>query len=678
MPASGFTIQAIERTGTMHDWLPVSLYAGMVCFSIFGFIYFFLYAKYRERFLLLWTCAWAVYVVRTFVILLNALYGPAASLLVVEQMLVITTGIFLLWGTLRYLNAKLEDRFIAYTVPALLWPPLALAFGVQAPWLYLPTYFFIGFAQIFSGRAMLRQSSGSSIGGRVAGWSMVLWGIHNLDHPFLRHLQWFAPWGFMLGATLGLLVAVSVILAYMERLQEELAGSENRFRTIFRVNKAPFLLIDPHSGDIVDSSQGAVDLYGYGMEEMRGMNIESFCMLPPQEHAELRRGALTGEKPRFVSLHRLKNGETLAVEVFASPLEVAGRTLLFCIVQDITDRKRAQDLLTQANKTLTIVLDSVPADVNVVDAKSHEILFMNKAMRESLGRDCTGEPCHKAYRGREEVCGGCFMDGLCDPARDGEPHVWEDRNHFTGKWNMNHDRALRWIDGRMARIQVATDISERKIAEQAMAASLHEKEILLREIHHRVKNNLQIVASLLNLQEGHIENPEARKILAESQGRVLSMSHIHDQLYRSSDFSRIDVREYLGQFLPRLISTFRGHKDITLTIDSSEFSLPLDQAIPFGLILNELITNSLKHAFGGRDRGIIKVSASLQDGVVFLAVKDDGKGFEEDLQLEAATSLGLQIVNVLAAQLGGMLCIESSEWTSFNLRFPLQQLQPAQ
>ena len=212
---------------------------------------------------------------------------------------------------------------------------------------------------------------------------------------------------------------------------------------------------------------------------------------------------------------------------------------------------------------------------------------------------------------------------------------------------------------------------ERLLRDEAMAASLREKEVLLREIHHRVKNNLQIISSLLSLQEEGVDNAVTLGVLAESRGRVTSMALIHDQLYRSHDLGQIDVEEYLRQFIPRLVSTYKGGRDVSLRFELSRVHLLLDQAVPFGLIVNELVTNALKHGFKGRERGRICVTAARTQAGVCVSIEDDGEGLPGDFTLDAVHSLGLQIVRMLARQLRGTLSLEPSEGTCFCLRFPL-------
>ncbi|WP_051271481.1 histidine kinase dimerization/phosphoacceptor domain -containing protein [Fundidesulfovibrio putealis] len=217
------------------------------------------------------------------------------------------------------------------------------------------------------------------------------------------------------------------------------------------------------------------------------------------------------------------------------------------------------------------------------------------------------------------------------------------------------------------------DISERKQREADMALALKEKEVLLMEIHHRVKNNLQIIMSLLSLQEQGEMSPDARRILSDSRGRVMSMALIHEQLYNSQVFSRIDVRSYLNELLPRLHTAYRGGCAVEIRLDAQPVTLSLDQAIPFGLITNELVTNAFKHAFEGRREGFIAVSVNASGDMFTFSIEDNGVGFSNDLPIDSPATLGLKMSALLANQLGGTLTtIASSGGSRFQLEFPLK------
>ena len=202
---------------------------------------------------------------------------------------------------------------------------------------------------------------------------------------------------------------------------------------------------------------------------------------------------------------------------------------------------------------------------------------------------------------------------------------------------------------------------------------IKEKDVLLDEIHHRVKNSLQIVSSLLGLEAGRITDPVVLDVLKNTQTRVRSMSMIHQTLYQSNEFGKVDFRAFLESFVPTLIQTYSLHpEEISLVVHVAEISLPLDAAIPCGLIVNELISNSLKHAFPGGAGGTISIEFTIdEDGGATLMVNDDGIGIPKNFNFENSGTLGMQLVYLLAGQLGGTVTVNHGTPTKLEVKFPL-------
>jgi two-component sensor histidine kinase len=218
---------------------------------------------------------------------------------------------------------------------------------------------------------------------------------------------------------------------------------------------------------------------------------------------------------------------------------------------------------------------------------------------------------------------------------------------------------------------IARDISFRKQAEQAMRASLLEKEVLLREIHHRVKNNLQVISSLLNIQAKSIHDPAAFELFRESQNRVRSIAVVHQKLHKSKDLAHIDFSEYIRDLVTPLFHTYgvNGSK-VALQMDVGKILLGIDTAIPCGLIINELVTNSLKYAFPEDHKGTIGIELHATGPREYLlTVQDSGGRFPRGLDLKTTTSAGMQIVTALVKQLDGQLDLLRDGTTAFRITF---------
>ncbi len=216
------------------------------------------------------------------------------------------------------------------------------------------------------------------------------------------------------------------------------------------------------------------------------------------------------------------------------------------------------------------------------------------------------------------------------------------------------------------------EIEQRKAIEEALRASLNEKEVLLKEVHHRVKNNLQIVSSLLSLQAMRFGDELAAPFL-DSQARVRAMALVHEKLYRAGDLSRIDFASYISDLTGFLIQAYTARGAcIRCSVDVRNFTLGVDTAIPCGLAVNELVTNCLKHAFKGLDQGNIAITLVMNDGMARLELSDDGAGLPKDFCLEKVESLGLQLVMNLTRQLKGSFCYERLiQGVRFVLCFPV-------
>jgi len=220
------------------------------------------------------------------------------------------------------------------------------------------------------------------------------------------------------------------------------------------------------------------------------------------------------------------------------------------------------------------------------------------------------------------------------------------------------------------------DITEHKRVDEQIKASLKEKEILLQEVHHRVKNNMQIISSLLNLQSRHIKDEKSLELFKSSQNRVKSMALIHERLYQSKDFARIDVADYIRGLTNHLFTTYGISKDaVKLKINIKNIILSINTAIPCGLIINELVSNSLKHAFPNGKKGEIKISMRpLNANEIELTVCDNGVGVPEGMDFKNTKSLGLYLVNILAKdQLHGDIILDKKEGTGYHIRLRIKK-----
>jgi PAS domain S-box-containing protein len=227
------------------------------------------------------------------------------------------------------------------------------------------------------------------------------------------------------------------------------------------------------------------------------------------------------------------------------------------------------------------------------------------------------------------------------------------------------------VDGQMMFTVILRDVTERTLAEEQIKASLREKEALLKEIHHRVKNNLQVVSSLLGLQSRSVGDPEMRKMFRESQNRIHSMALLHECLYQSENLSQVNFPDYIRELAAHLFHSYGvAPERIHLRTNLDRLALNLDAAVPCGLIVNELVSNSLKYAFPDGREGEIRIELrEMQNGVTQLVVADDGVGLRSDLDWTTTKSLGLRLVRTLAQQLGARIEVISQAGTEVQVTF---------
>ncbi len=341
---------------------------------------------------------------------------------------------------------------------------------------------------------------------------------------------------------------------------------------------------------------------------------------------------------------------------------------------DITERKRAEKELQQMKELTENIIHNMSEGIVMSDAQG-SIIFVNPVFEEMSG-----------YR-KEELLGKSEL--LLIP--EDQHHLIKAANERRARGERDrYELRLRKKDGEemivlvsgsplfdeggrfSGTLAVMTDLTEVKLTEKKLNESLREKEALLKEIHHRVKNNMQVISSMLQLQSHYLKDHEAREMFKECQERIRSMALVHEKLYRSKDYSRVEFSEYLKSLAVFLFHSNKIDSNrISLKTDLENINLDIHLAIPCGLIVNELLSNSLKHAFPSGREGVIELGLHrVQDGHVLLRVSDDGIKFPEDLDFRKTETLGMQIVVTLVEQIEGKIELSREKGTEFRIIFP--------
>jgi PAS domain S-box-containing protein len=339
-------------------------------------------------------------------------------------------------------------------------------------------------------------------------------------------------------------------------------------------------------------------------------------------------------------------------------------------------RRQADQNLLEREQFLSGVLDSIQDGISILDPDLR-IVRVNKTMEgwHAAQMPLVGKKCYQAYHGRSEPCSACPTRRTLQDGRAAREVIRRaGPNGRGGSWLDLY--SFPFIDQKTGQmkgvIEYVRDITPQKEAEDRLQASLLEKEVLLREIHHRVKNNLQVIQALISLQSRRLKDAQAVDMYRESQRRIRSMALVHERLYQSTNLSRIDFADYARSLVIHLFhSLLPDGRPVELKFDLEPVALDVNTAIPCGLILSELVSNALKHAFPEGRTGEIRVSLHRGPGpVVRLGVRDDGVGLPPGFDLGLSDSLGMQIVVTLVSQIEGRLRIGQERGSDFEVEFP--------
>jgi PAS domain S-box-containing protein len=392
----------------------------------------------------------------------------------------------------------------------------------------------------------------------------------------------------------------------------------------------------------------------------------------------------------------------MVLSLVASPLLDVQGNIVGAIesIRDITSIKETEAELAELNRNLEQIIrqrtrlledevaQRIHAEKDVQDALSYtrSVIEANPDLMVVLDRNGTVLDINAAAEAltgirREQLINTSYFGYLVD---DGTLNTAFSRLLETGQ--LENVIRIRHTDGHLTPLSVnatmigardatdariivsAHDITRQKKDEEAIQASLDEKVILLREVHHRVKNNLQIIISLVNLQMRQTDDPLVKQIMSETQNRVRAMSLVHEKLYRSESLSRIDFADYT-RFLATQLFSFYGidTRRVRLELTMETIMVDINTAVPLGLLMNELVSNALKHAFPDGREGTISISGGYAGEIITMRVKDNGIGIPDDYDWKNTTSLGMRLVTSLIDQVDGTIALDRTHGTTFTV-----------
>ena len=454
-----------------------------------------------------------------------------------------------------------------------------------------------------------------------------------------------------------------------KQTEAALRESEANFRTFFE-SMTDMIMVGTRDGRILFTNSAVTRTLGYSPEELAALHMLELHPADKRQEAEdIFTAMFQGTRESCPLPLARKDGGLVPVETRVWFGRWNGQDCVFGIAKNLTAEQEAQqrfERLFRHNPTL-MALSSLPgrqfSDVNdaflktlgysrgdIIGKTAEDFaLFVHPEQQAALADKLRADGRIANFELQVRRQDGAILDGLFS----GEVISSQGRQHF---------------------LTVMVDITERKQAEAALRDSLAEKTTLLQEVHHRVKNNLQIISSLLNLQADQVQDAAVLELLAVTRNRVGAMALLHENLYQSESLARLNLPEYVKSLCAHLLRAagpIRARVQLECHVEPGTISLELDQAVPCGLLLNELVTNALKHAFPGERSGCIRVTLErATPQTVGLTVADDGVGLSVTLDPRATSSLGLQLVSLLTQQLHGTVNFERGQGTAVHILFP--------
>lgn len=472
----------------------------------------------------------------------------------------------------------------------------------------------------------------------------------------------------------GDIICSAIDLTGRKQMSDSLRDEETKYKNLF--NSANYaIFIHDLSGKIFEANRIACENVGCDAEAISEMNLQDFDIRDSSYAFDdwarelRRRGSLTTEL-----VYPRGDGSSIPCEVSSRIIDYRGSEAVITMVHDISERRQAARSLEESERRYRMIGKLIPFGVWVSDAVGN-FTYLSDSFQELTGiteeqygvegwinflpgedRDRTSSDWNQCVRN------GCFWDyeyRVFD--REGVEHFILSRGSpLTDE-----------VGTVQSFVGIHLDITERHRYQDQLLASLREKEVVIKELHHRVKNNMQVISGFLLLQSNYIDDPATVEKLNECQRRVRTMALVHEKLYQSKSLEFINTEDYIRSLATDLLDSYGMSTTVDLDLDVEQVSVNIDTAIPIGLIINELMTNAIKYAFFGRPSGRISISLHLgTDHWFTLLVQDDGVGLPADFDARSALSLGMQLVNILTRQLGGKNLVTSDNGTRFEILFP--------
>jgi PAS domain S-box-containing protein len=456
-----------------------------------------------------------------------------------------------------------------------------------------------------------------------------------------------------------------------KKAEQAIRESEERFRTAFMLSPEAAALNRMKDGKFVEVNRKFLEQTGFKQDEVRGKSGLDHKMWANTDERDRFREIIfeKGTVENFEAHFKMKNGETGIGLISGAIVSIAGEKQVLTIIKDITETRRAQMALEESEEKYRSTLEAIGDCVRIINS-DFEVIWANDIALSKLGTK-VGSKCYEIIQNPDRQCDDCITSRTF---MDGQIHTREmrfERDHET-MYALSTCSPIRSHGGKVtAVVETFKDITGIKEVEARLRNTIYEKESLVKEVHHRVKNNLQAISGLLNIQAIRSEDQKLGTAIRESQNRILSIAMIHEHLYHHHNLSKIDFTSYTETLVSNIQRSYDLDESlISVDVRGQTIILNTDTAIPCGLILTELVSNCFKHAFQQGQNGKVEVELeNLGDGRYSLVVRDNGKGLPPDIDVHATDSFGIMLIRTFTDLLRGVLEFEQGEETVFRVIF---------
>ena len=474
----------------------------------------------------------------------------------------------------------------------------------------------------------------------------------------------------------------AVDITEQKLMGESLKKSESRYRQFLDNVRIGYALVDLE-GHLLEINKEFLRMTGYTEQELLGKyfyDITHESSIEKEKHILAEQVLKRGFSDPYEKIYIRKNGSHLYVELIVYlVIDDEGNTSgMWAFIRDLSESKLNEEKIRLSEEKYRSIAEYASEAILVI--RDSMVIYHNKKFKEITGYSSDTISQMKLlefiHPDDKDLMNHYMDSGI--QGEDSSPSIFQVRGiDKTGriKWFQINSTILKW-EGKSASLIMMSDITELIDAEKTIVDSLREKEILLKEIHHRVKNNMQIISSLLNLQSDYIKDQEDLMLFKESQDRIRAMSLVHESLYHSKDLANIDFKKYITELISYLFTTYNISPDmISLQMNVDSIVLDISYAIPCALVINELISNALKYAFPKGRQGEISLAFTRQSQDMYLLdIEDNGIGIPPHIKFDDTTTLGLQLIKALVNQLKGSVNLIVKDGTRFKILIPAKHL----